>query len=158
MNDAVIYVDDDMLIPPETIRHLYNHWLLEPQVFHGIIGRNLKSDGTYAVNVEHCDAKCDIALHGAITHRRYAHAFFMNLDKPVITSAFKAIALMNSHPHNGEDILLSYTARSYSRKRHNIYNAPWQMMSGEGSAVWKRTEHLAARTIIAKSCRRALNL
>jgi len=158
MNDAVLYVDDDMLIPPDTVTQLYQHWLLEPEILHGIIGRNLKPDGTYAISVEHCNAECDIALHGAVTHRKYARAFFTSLDHPVIISAFKKNALMNSHPHNGEDILFSYTARAHSKRRHHIYNLPWKMMTGEGPAVWKFRDHNVARTMIALSCQQALSM
>src|SRR6478735_8486057 len=57
--DCVMTHDDDLLFPESTIRSLYQSWKDDPQIIHGIMGRDPTVDNTYAIALVGKNVECD---------------------------------------------------------------------------------------------------
>jgi len=117
--DAVLVQDDDILLPQSTLGALWNHWVKDKEILHGIFGRQPKTDGSYARLVDRTEAEVPIVLTRAlIGHRRYFSDFFW------VAHFFEHIQNDSDPYGNGEDILLNYTVRKVTGRLNRIHALP----------------------------------
>ncbi len=115
-HQCVITQDDDLVTRDEHIEALHNYWLADPDVIHGIEGRDPKPDGTYATNVNHREADVSMCITRLIMFdRRFAAEFFRALP------AFADIQAGYEPYGNGEDIVFNYAARRITGRKARVH-------------------------------------
>ena len=146
-NEAVLIQDDDLELPVESLRRLYEAWLAEPDIIHGILGRKPKSDGSYAKGIRG-DAESPIVLTLAlIAHRRYAAEFFQ------VAPHFSEIQRHGQPAGNGEDIIFSYVVRRQSGRMNRTHSVPIIKLPAPHAIHRRdRTAHIAHRTRLLRAC------
>ena len=149
-NDCILHVDDDLLIPRDTIEALHRHWLLNPRRCYGLHGRA----GHAAYDMHN--------LHGAVE---------VILTRCLMTSR-EICSKALSHVHavddptsiprgNGEDIILSFTAMMYSGHLNLALPLPYteldedndESTSGSTSVHRRWSNHIQHRSEILRRCR-----
>lgn len=135
--DAVLLQDDDLLVPEETIRTLYNHWRHEPGVIHGTQGRTV-ADGIYRP-IDRFGAVDLVLTRCLVMHR------------DLCLEALRYWPFFRDLPGDGEDIVLSAAARARTGRPHWAYPLPYQNLA-EPHAISRRAGHLAHRTQFVKRC------
>jgi hypothetical protein len=112
---SVLLVDDDLFLPEETVRCLYEAWLNDPLILHGIVGRNTTADGYSKTPIL---GPCEIVLtRGVIASVKYCAA--------VLSYALPFDADLNGSPKgNGEDIIFSLMVRHYSQRFNMAHSLP----------------------------------
>jgi len=114
-NDCVLFADDDLRLPPETIDALYAAWSAEPELVHGLYPRVARPDGSYArwLNEEPDYAGCRaIILAGRATmfSRSLLPAFFQARGLSAVAALRDRFEARGLAPNNGDDLLMSYAA------------------------------------------------
>ncbi|PYR29827.1 MAG: hypothetical protein DMF90_28990 [Acidobacteria bacterium] len=114
-NECVLFADDDLVLPAETISALYAAWLAEPEVVHGLYPRVARPDGSYArwLNEEPGYAGCrTIILAGRATmfSRSLLPAFVEARNHADVKSIRDRFETEGGCPNNGDDIVMSYAA------------------------------------------------
>ncbi len=144
---AVLIVDDDLTLPGATVTQLIQHWHEEPDVVHGIFGRNPAADGTYKPVTVH--GRCEVLLTRAIV-----------VDRVICAAALRfGVQELPGEPRgNGEDIVLSYTAMAASGKRNVAYSLPFINLDYDSQdAISVRfRNHEAHRSDVVRWCRKVI--
>jgi glycosyltransferase involved in cell wall biosynthesis len=146
--DAILFIDDDIVLSPEKIRRLYFHWKESPDVCHAAFGRRCSS-GPY--NKIDAWGEVDVVLTKAVI-----------VNRSVCLRAAMNISLLTDLPGrpdgNGEDILLSYTAIATSGKLNKAHNLMIvQEPQDPKIAISKREPtHVEHRTKVLERCRSLL--
>ena len=146
-NKCVLIQDDDLELSVESLRRLYEAWQGDPDVLHGVFGRAPKWDGSYAKNIVGTGNVPVVLTRVLLAHRRYAAEFF------TVAPAFDAIQ-RDSHPFgNGEDIILSYTARSSSGRLNRVHDIPVRELPAPHAMHGRSwAAHIAHRTRLLQAC------
>ncbi|MEX2139798.1 MAG: hypothetical protein WD894_11090 [Pirellulales bacterium] len=146
-NECVLVQDDDLELPVESLRALYEFWQRDSTILHGIFGRAPKPDGAYAQDLRH-DGEAPIVLTRVLlAHRRYFGAFFE------FSPAFDAIQRDARPSGNGEDIIFSYTVMRHSGRLNRTHRLPVAELPAPHSIHgrdWK--SHVAHRTRLLRAC------
>jgi len=146
--DAILFIDDDIVLSPEKINRLYLHWQESPEVCHAAFGRRCGS-GPY--NKIDAWGEVDVVLTKAVI-----------VNRSICLRAAVNTLLLDDLPGrpkgNGEDILLSYTAMAASGKLNQAHNL---MINQEPQdpkiAISKREPtHVEHRTKVLERCRSLL--
>ena len=144
--DAILFHDDDLLAPHETIRALFAAWRNRPLSVHGVEGRDPKPDGTYAAGVAP-PAECAVVLTRlAMAPRALA------VETLRVWPLFEHILLKGDPPGNGEDILMSYVARKLTGQRNVIHELPVEELDPGDDSIWRRPGHWEHRTVLMRAC------
>lgn len=142
-NPAVLIFDDDLALPDDTIAALYDRWLDDPQIVHGIFGRQRDYYGAYRGGDVYGDVPI-VLTRALIFHRQYAPAWLSAAQH------FDDLFRWATPFGNGEDILLSYVARRASGRLNRAYDLPRRELPAgpPGVAIHTRgwTAHLDHRT------------
>ena len=152
-NDCILTIDDDILPHPETVKSLFKCWQDDSDVLHTLHGRTPTRDNEYGYNVlagngEYAEAEISLT-RCTMYHRQYAAKYFriqsQIRDKEHIT------------PNNGEDIILSYIARSISGKMNRVYSFPSSELH-DPHAISHRAGHRDYRTHLMRRCQEFFKL
>ncbi len=151
-HECILFVDDDLVVPEDTIQCLYNEWQKNRYCCHGIIGRSIK--GGYSTQNFYGDVKI-VLTRCSMTHRDNC------IDALKYTKHFDHL---NPIPKgNGEDIILSYTAMINSGQLNKVYRLPYQDMEGhrskgnKGEAIHQRfPNHYKHRQEVAMICEKLM--
>lgn len=144
-DSAVFLLDDDLYLPENTLRELFSKWKTQPNVLHGIFGRNSTPEG-YSRKAVH--GNCEIVLTRAVLTTpevcghavSYSHQFHREL--------------LGEPKGNGEDILLSYIALSRSGESNRAHKLPYKNLSDVDSIHRRVSNHYAHRSAVVKWCRK----
>jgi hypothetical protein len=146
--DAVLILDDDLILTPSCITALYQFWLQDTFVLHGIFGRAPKADGSDARIVDSLECEVPVVLtRAAMVRRSYFAEFFR------VAPIFKDIQRDSQPEGNGEDIILSYTVQSISGRLNRIHRLPFIELPSE-HGIHKRfgRAHWEHRTKLMRAC------
>lgn len=144
-NDCVLIQDDDLVLPDSSLRRLYEGWLEQPDVLHGVFGRAPKPDGTYKINLLG-DGEAPIVLTRALlSHRRNFTEFFQMLP------AFESVQRDTVPFGNGEDIILSYVVRAKSGRLNRIHAVEVEELPCP-DPIYARPGHHGHRTRLLQFC------
>ena len=163
-NDVVLSLDDDIIVPAESLAALYDGFASDPDVIHSLYGRDPDKSLGY----------CDYARFGDVTYaltgaallpKRLAAAFFDYA--PLVEALVRA----KSEPlWNGEDLFLSLVALKRNRRLNRAYPLPRiELQSGgEGTpgmvsasvsaSVSAWAAHLAYRSLLSRHAIAALHV
>ena len=155
-NDVVLSLDDDVIVPAESLFALYDGFARDPDVIHSLYGRNPDKHLGY----------CDYARFGEVTYalsgaallpKRLARAFFDYA--PLVETVVRA----ESKPlWNGEDLFLSLVALKVNRRLNRAYPlARIELRSGgerAPSMVSASAAHLAYRSRLSRRAIAALHV
>ena len=146
-NECVLIQDDDLELSVESLRRLHEGWQGDPDVLHGVFGRAPKWDGSYAKNIVGNGNVPVVLTRVLLAHRRYAAEFF------AVAPAFEAIQRDGRPCGNGEDIILSYTARSASGRLNRVHGIPVHELPAPHAIHGRNwAAHIAHRSRLLNAC------
>lgn len=147
-NECVLIQDDDILLPVESLNALYQAWLDDPEVLHGLFGRAPKPDGSYADMIQGDQEAPVVLTRALLSHRRHAAAFFD------IAPDFSVLQQEGIPAGNGEDILFNYAVRKSSGRLNRVHDLKAKELRNGGHAIHKRNEqaHFDHRTRLMRAC------
>jgi len=146
-HDCVLIQDDDLELPDETLEALHEAWQRDPEVIHGIFGREPKPDGSYARPLRG-DKEAPIVLTRAlIVRREYMADFFHLAYRPEIIE----VQRRSRPPGNGEDILLSYAVRLATGRLNRLHGLPVRELPAP-HAIESLPGHWPHRTRLLRTC------
>jgi hypothetical protein len=144
--EEILIQDDDIELPSETINSLYRAYIREPEIIHGLYGRNGGQHYTYT-NVM---GEVPIVLTRAMVFNRlYAGIFFNHIHY------FDDLQVGSNPYGNGEDIIFSYIVRSVSGKLNKAYPLTCTQLSNKHS-ISGRAGHKNHRTRVLQECEKWL--
>ena len=150
-NRTILMQDDDLLLPHATIRRLVSEWQREPDILHGIFGREPRPDGSYdprnILARGGQSRNVPIVLTRAVVFRREYCGDFLGDVRP----HFDPIQDSSRPYGNGEDILLSFLARKRTGRLNRIHPVSWKELPGP-HAIYKRRGHNQHRTELLRAC------
>ena len=148
-NECILFHDDDIMAPVETLNVLFQKWRKEPMICHTAFGRNPKN-GEYSMNTQYGTVEI-VLTRFVMAHRRVCvHAL----------SKIPEFADMPGKPvGNGEDIILSYAAIDYSGKLNRAYDLETKdLFDDDEHAINARfAGHIAHRTKVIQRCKTVFN-
>ena len=148
--EAVLHVDDDILLPPETVTGLWRAWQADTSRLYGLFGRNPAEDGSYTTVTAHgpCEALLTRAVLGSRSLCGRAAEYTQQMTE----------ALGGEPWGNGEDLVLGYTALRMSGRLNRALDLPYtDIGDSDAHAISVRyTGHLAHRAEVVRWCRRTL--
>jgi hypothetical protein len=146
-HECILIQDDDLELPVDTLRTLFNAWRQDPDVLHGLFGRRPKADGSYDPrNVASGDAPV-VLTRALLASRRYAADFFD------VASGFETIQREGKPVGNGEDILFSYTVQRYTGRWNRVHVLPINELPAPHSIHGRNwSAHLAHRSRLMRAC------
>jgi hypothetical protein len=152
-NDCILTVDDDVFPHTETVNALFRCWEEESDVLHTLHGRTPTRENEYAMDVvagngEYAEAEISLT-RCTMYHRKHAAKYFE--VEPQIRDREHAT------PNNGEDIILSYIARSISGKMNRVYSFPSSELPAP-HAIHGRSGHREYRTHLMRRCQKFFKL
>jgi hypothetical protein len=146
-NECLLIQDDDLELKTESLRRLHEAWLGDPDILHGVFGRAPKWDGSYAKNIRGNGNVPVVLARVLLAHRRYAADFFR------VAPVFAEIQRDSCPFGNGEDIILSYTARSSSGRLNRVHDIPVRELPAPHAMHGRnRAAHIAHRTRLLQAC------
>jgi hypothetical protein len=146
-NDCILTVDDDILPHGETVESLFTCWQEEPHVAHTLHGRTPTRENTYALDVEGQPeqySEAEISLTRCTMYHKQHAAKYFEVEPQIRDRDHET-------PNNGEDIILSYVARSVSGKLNRVYNFPRSELHAPHS-IHGRAGHREYRTHLMRRC------
>ena len=145
--ECILIQDDDLAIPVNSLRVLYEAWRRSPDVLHGIFGRRPAPDGSYDPrNVGTGEAPI-VLTRALLAHRRYASEFFKAATR------FETIQRDGRPVGNGEDIIFSYTVMQLSGRMNYVHRLPVSELPAPDAIHQRdRTAHLAHRSRLLRAC------
>lgn len=159
-NECILYHDDDVHLPPVTIKALYDEWRLDEDIIVGVAGGNsiqgeckrcLKA-GNDKDHFKHYydsvrEGEAEIILgHGVMLHRKNCANFYLHhydLPAPEGASPF------DSH----DDIVLSYIVMHINQRPNYIINARIEWLEDGGVAISGREPHYPQRAEMVRLCK-----
>ncbi len=146
--DHVLIVDDDIELPDMTVTALHDEFLRTDAGAVGIFGRCPDRHGNYNCKTHH--GKVDIVLTRAV------------ITAPAICAeaCWRSVAMgraLGGEPFgNGEDIVMSYTARRATGQLNRAFNLPYRNVGYDDQhAISVRYPgHEAHRTKVVEWCRK----
>jgi hypothetical protein len=146
--DCVLIQDDDIALPPDSIRRLFAFWKKEPSILHGIFWRKPNSDGSYALFGKGDEETPIVLTRILMTRRLYAADFFHHLPW------FAEIQKSSQPFGNGEDIIFSYIARLGAHGRlHQTHDLPVMELPAPHPIHQSDPQrHVAHRTKLLRAC------
>ena len=119
-NDAVLILDDDLIVAPRSITALKAAFDENPLTLHGIFGRRIGENYSYSYDGYEYGETPILLTRCLIMHRSYADAFL-----EAAPSAEELIA-RGSPKWNGEDIFLSLLSIRRSNGFPRAYDLPFK--------------------------------
>lgn len=80
---AVLMLDDDLLVPPETITSLFQRWKLNPMQVHSFGGPRIVSKSGYQYEVDIEDPNANFLLPRYLFHRKLMDVYFNESNKEI---------------------------------------------------------------------------
>ena len=152
-NDCILTVDDDILPNSQTVTSLYSAWESSPEVIHTLHGKNPTDEDEYPwvgdpsplTSVEgdsYSEARISLT-RCTMYHKKFAQGYFEVEQRVRETN--------HSTLHNGEDIILSYLARSHSGSDVRVYDLEAIELPAP-FAIHGRAGHREYRTLLLRRC------
>lgn len=127
-NDVIMMVDDDVVVPGSSLSELLDGYIREPEVVHGLYGRNPDKRMRYKMDL----------IHGEVTYLTTRAAMF---SKELAHRFFEYAPLMNGLERegkvvwNGEDIFMSLVAIKTSGRLNRSYPLPRIELEAKGAGA-----------------------
>ena len=149
-NRVVLTQDDDLVLPPETIAGCSPNGSADPDIIHGIFGRdpNPRRDvcqGRLAGRGGSRDV-CMVLTRAMIFRREYCGDFFSDMR-----THFDPVQESGRPYGNGEDIMLSYLVRKRTGRLNRIHGVPWKELPAP-HAIYTQRGHKQHRTRLLQAC------
>ena len=161
-NDAVLLVDDDLVVPRRSITALKSFFDQAPQTLHGIFGRRISPAYEYSYDGYERGETAVVLTRCLMMHRSYADVFL-----EAEPSAADLIT-RGSPKWNGEDIFLSLLSLRESGTLPRAYDLPfknvWRMHRGSISRTdvphgdTEKLDHRAYRSWFTREAVRLLGV
>lgn len=148
--EAILFVDDDIELPPSTVSKLYGSWLINPNKVAGLFGRRPSAVGVYSS--ENVYGDCPIVLTRAMVLSR-------TLAVRAAPVVHRMVEECGGVPYgNGEDIVLSCLATSLSDCPNLAVKLPFDNVGyDDAHAISVRyPQHIEHRTRVVQWCQRRL--
>ena len=144
-HECILFHDDDILAPEETLKVLYEKWQKKPGVCHSPFGRNPKN-GEYSMNSQFGPVEIMLTRY-VLVHREVA---VYALSKTPEFADLPGVPV-----GNGEDMILSYAAIDHSGKLNMAYRMETEDLYEEDEhAINTRFPgHIEHRTKIIQRCK-----
>ena len=154
-NDCILTVDDDILPNLKTVDYLFRYWEDGPEILHTLHGRTPTRENEYAEDIDGkpewidhpflCQyAEAEISLtRCTMYHKQHAVRYF-DLHSKIKDREHSTL-------NNGEDIILSYIARSISGEMNRVYSLPSSELHAP-HAIHQRAGHREYRTHLMRRC------
>jgi Glycosyl transferase family 64 domain len=123
-NECILHLDDDLIVPEETVNQLYHLWRADPTVCHSLHGRDVR----HGYRFEDAYGAVDVVLTRCLMVSRElcAHA---------LTHVHHFDNLAPEPNGNGEDMILSFTAMKLSRRLNQAHDLPLTNLPGYREGV-----------------------
>jgi hypothetical protein len=151
-HEAVLMQDDDVVLSEAALRALHDAWWHDPDVLHGLWGRNPNRDGEY--DYEDAEGDAEIALTRALLfHRRHAAAALELRDR-------LAPEIARLAERDGEDVVFSYGVFTRTGRRQRIHAGLRSQVRPlpQPHAIGDTPGHRELRTRVMRACREAVGL
>ena len=112
--EHIIFMDDDMLVSPFAIQKLMLNYQLEPNIIHGVWGRNRQG---FCYSTRRVDGPCDMVIT-ALNLIKKENVLYALEHYNKLYSFFKS-QIPNG---NGEDIFLSLLVGYKTKQKHMAYS------------------------------------
>ncbi|HWF37504.1 MAG TPA: hypothetical protein VG322_03230 [Candidatus Acidoferrales bacterium] len=142
-NEHLLIHDDDVLISEASLKLLFRRYLRNPDLIHGIRGR----DCTNGYNRTDSLGRVDVVLTTCLMiHRKYINEYFRHVP------AFDD--LRDYGCGNGEDIVMSYVVRKATGEKGRAHGVPFADFDKHLAehSVSRRPGHMAVRNEITRRC------
>jgi len=150
-NECILHLDDDLMVPEDTLKRLYRSWRGDRAICHSLHGRQTAR----GYQLEEAFGKVEVVLTRCLMASRQlcAHA---------LTHAHQFDDLKSERYGNGEDIILSFTAMKLSGRLNCAYKLPFTEFPATGAggrggpavAIHRRwSGHQAHRARVLERCR-----
>ena len=152
-NNCIFYLDDDIYVPPTSVKQLYRNWERNPLVLHGFHGRRPLEDNTYAKMIDCSDAEVEMVIGKIIvTHISNVIQMLQDIREFSITT--------DCPKQHGEDIFFSYSVCHHRKSKNRVYKpeAKVTYLPEDEFAVCARPGHAQERTQVMRACREAFGL
>jgi SAM-dependent methyltransferase len=160
-NDIVLIHDDDQFLFEESVEKLHQAYIRDPDIIHGIYGRPVDETNRYLIyggkarpNLAFGDMDIVLTLC-MLVNKKYIGEYFKNIHE--------FYNLIKYTQGNGEDIIMSYTVKSLSKRFNRTYDLP--RINRESITAYSNTValskraagfHTALRTEVLRQCKHLL--
>jgi len=150
-SSCIITQDDDRLIHPEAIKQMYMKWKKAPRLMHGVGGRTVHPDGTYAKKSLRVGQAPVICTGFAAIHRKYCCLYpyvYFDILKKFGQEIYDYVYT------SGDDILMSYLILSQTKKANQIHSIPYDILpyaQDKGMSIHKQPGHMDKRTAMVRA-------
>lgn len=152
-NPAVLMLDDDVLVPTETLADLLAAWQRAPEVMHGLVGRNPTANLTYDWNVAVRGAATIVLVKCCVMSRDLAVAACDQMESERKLARMVAAMSKYTPRWNGEEIFASLLAIKLSGELNQAHALDWSELPDDiGSGISTRSPalHLKIRTMMLR--------
>ena len=146
--EAVLIVDDDIQLTSPAISELHDEWMKDPEVLHGVFGRQPPESGEYSIS--NSTGPVQIVLTRAVVASPWLCA--------------RALAWGTRHMKqcpgtprgNGEDIVLSHVAMAMTGRLNQAHPVQFRNMNydDKNAISVKVDDHIQHRTAMVRWCRK----
>ena len=136
--ESILFQDDDLLLPVQTVETLLQRQKAEPARIHGLFGRRLKS-GHYAELVDGVDAEVPILAGRCLMFKReLALDYFKLVNQPPL------LDIKRSSGVDLDDLVFSYAVRISTGNLHRTWALPFSELPSP-HPLCEKTLHFQAR-------------
>lgn len=104
---AVLILDDDLLVPSETVSRVFKTWKLNPMQVHSFGGPRIVSKSGYVYNVGIDDPRANFLLPRFLFHRKLMDAYYHDSNK-------KVRQFVDEHPAHCDDIAFALVTSKFT--------------------------------------------
>lgn len=144
-NDCILWQDDDLELPVESLTRLIDAWKAEPSRVHGVFGRGPRLDGSYAQDFRGNHEVPVVLTRALVASKQNAVNFFQHLRR------FEHLQRDTKPLGNGEDIIFSYVAMKESGVPNRVHNVAVKELPAP-HAIHARAGHFGHRTKLMRAC------
>lgn len=148
-NPCILFVDDDVFFPEETIERLREEWLIMPNRCYGVAGRRV-GNGQY--NRIKAFGEVEIVLTKcSMTSKENC----IDLLKDLPFFEYNPFNLTKGH---GEDIVLSFKAMSKTKRLNEVLELSFDDFGEDAHALCNNKNHNKNRNYVLSKCREYFNI
>lgn len=154
-NDTILFIDDDNLLPQESIAKLYDAWLQEPDIIHTLDGRQPGVGNTYSSS-----RITSPMLPGGYRESPMSLTRCTMISKKYMSKYFEVVSKIREGleevkslpPMPNEDIIMSYVVMAETGKLQKVHYFPREELPYGCNSICQRSGHMELRTQTMRKC------